>query len=324
MQNFGNPTPMVAEEFPETYRPSPFGTSQAQQSRLERKFDSGFGEPMAHDGFDAMNTGRNGSTRDSIELSFSQLSSMKVLYFLDNDKEPNCPICVQMLSVDHFHYNLCTHSVSKIQMLPKLLPQPLKFCNSCKLTQKDNGVLYKVCGGCEAVYYCSRDCQIANWKRHQGACQEKCQANTKNNPKPFDNNPCAPVPPKAETHSGDPFKQAMSVPFEPKNDRANKFTPPSALMMDAKPFPMPNKPPSKELAGNEFGSLGKDELMPRTPSSFGVRPPPTPNMESKVAKGKTMKMKPLEVGQQYSMLPLYVQSIHSKREVNFFTSHKGW
>ncbi len=29
-----------------------------------------------------------------------------------------------------------------------------------------------VCGRCEAVRYCSRECQVADWKAHKGACAQ--------------------------------------------------------------------------------------------------------------------------------------------------------
>jgi hypothetical protein len=33
-----------------------------------------------------------------------------------------------------------------------------------------------VCGRCEAVRYCSRECQRADWKAHKGACAAQAEA----------------------------------------------------------------------------------------------------------------------------------------------------
>ena len=29
----------------------------------------------------------------------------------------------------------------------------------------------KACGRCRLVAYCSRECQVAHWKKHKGSCQ---------------------------------------------------------------------------------------------------------------------------------------------------------
>ncbi|KAF8149434.1 hypothetical protein B0H34DRAFT_733732 [Crassisporium funariophilum] len=44
--------------------------------------------------------------------------------------------------------------------------QALNTCAQCK-TQKD---VHKRCARCKAIYYCSKECQIANWKVHKSRC----------------------------------------------------------------------------------------------------------------------------------------------------------
>ena len=44
-----------------------------------------------------------------------------------------------------------------------------KVCRVCNL--KD-GV--KACARCERVYYCSKNCQVSDWKRHKLTCKRGC------------------------------------------------------------------------------------------------------------------------------------------------------
>lgn len=46
------------------------------------------------------------------------------------------------------------------------------MCKVCKATENDKGKLLR-CGRCHNVYYCSRNCQIADWKNHKKYCKKK-------------------------------------------------------------------------------------------------------------------------------------------------------
>jgi hypothetical protein len=49
----------------------------------------------------------------------------------------------------------------------------VKTCCYCKKleTQMDNALLMK-CQRCKAIYYCSKECQVADWKSHKKICKE--------------------------------------------------------------------------------------------------------------------------------------------------------
>jgi hypothetical protein len=47
-----------------------------------------------------------------------------------------------------------------------------KRCRHCeKVETLDSGMLMK-CQRCKVTYYCSRECQVSNWKDHKGLCSE--------------------------------------------------------------------------------------------------------------------------------------------------------
>jgi len=44
-------------------------------------------------------------------------------------------------------------------------------CTTCKSSSsKEEGGELKCCGGCKTTFYCSRDCQKADWKMHKKTC----------------------------------------------------------------------------------------------------------------------------------------------------------
>lgn len=45
-------------------------------------------------------------------------------------------------------------------------------CNNCKKFENLNET-YKHCSRCKKVFYCSRDCQVADWKNHKLSCKAK-------------------------------------------------------------------------------------------------------------------------------------------------------
>jgi hypothetical protein len=48
-----------------------------------------------------------------------------------------------------------------------------KSCHSCNKVEENPGE-FKKCGNClnEFIYYCSKDCQVRNWKKHKVTCQK--------------------------------------------------------------------------------------------------------------------------------------------------------
>ena len=53
-----------------------------------------------------------------------------------------------------------------------------KHCYVC-LCKKRKHERFRVCGGCQSVYYCSRSCQLKGWKQHQVLCKAISQLASK-------------------------------------------------------------------------------------------------------------------------------------------------
>ena len=48
----------------------------------------------------------------------------------------------------------------------------VRVCGCCLLTQNLAGHKFKLCLGCETIYYCSKECQARHWKQHKTQCRE--------------------------------------------------------------------------------------------------------------------------------------------------------
>lgn len=59
---------------------------------------------------------------------------------------------------------------------PLMQPQPqIATCGACRKPGGDSGLLW--CSRCGTVQYCSRECQLADWKSHKKACRMAGQKN---------------------------------------------------------------------------------------------------------------------------------------------------
>jgi len=48
--------------------------------------------------------------------------------------------------------------------------RPGRLCATCHMEETKNETRFKACSGCNAVWYCSSQCQEANWKLHKKTC----------------------------------------------------------------------------------------------------------------------------------------------------------
>ncbi|CAD6577525.1 MAG: hypothetical protein ASARMPREDX12_008386 [Alectoria sarmentosa] len=57
-----------------------------------------------------------------------------------------------------------------------------KTCAKCHKTQAEVSLPLKRCAKCQNQWYCSRDCQKADWKSHKAFCASSQQTNAQNKP----------------------------------------------------------------------------------------------------------------------------------------------
>ena len=51
-------------------------------------------------------------------------------------------------------------------------------CANCNKVQDSGEVTLQRCSGCRAAYYCSKDCQKADWKNHKKTCRSSSSTDT--------------------------------------------------------------------------------------------------------------------------------------------------
>jgi hypothetical protein len=49
----------------------------------------------------------------------------------------------------------------------------VKICRNCDKHETLNGAKLMKCQRCKAIYYCNRECQVADWKRHKKMCSKR-------------------------------------------------------------------------------------------------------------------------------------------------------
>lgn len=87
-----------------------------------------------------------------------------------------------------------------------------KTCAKCHKTQADVPLPLKRCAKCQNQWYCSRDCQKADWKAHKPFCASPQQSNAQNHPDSTTNSDAMPK------IAGDFFKNIC------RNDYLHQFT----------------------------------------------------------------------------------------------------
>ena len=60
---------------------------------------------------------------------------------------------------------------------------PIMRCANCTKVQPTD-IKFLVCGKCKNIHYCSKECQVYNWKLHKVVCAIKTEARTQINQQP--------------------------------------------------------------------------------------------------------------------------------------------
>jgi ankyrin repeat protein len=85
---------------------------------------------------------------------------IKALYKLGADMKPDWQCSITEIAQDR-------KNTKALQLIDKILAKLTKECEFCSSSRKR----LKVCGKCEKVRYCSRECQLQDYKKHKKECK---------------------------------------------------------------------------------------------------------------------------------------------------------
>jgi hypothetical protein len=108
-----------------------------------------------------LNTPRNdGATPVFIAATNGHTGVIKLLYKIGADMKPDSTI----FSINQVKHN--EKNTKAVQLVDKILNKLTNNCEFCGSSSKR----LKVCSKCEKVRYCSRECQVQDYKKHKKEC----------------------------------------------------------------------------------------------------------------------------------------------------------
>jgi ankyrin repeat protein len=87
---------------------------------------------------------------------------IRLLYKLGANMKPDAPWTVSGLAQE-------TESSDVVEYIDKILSKMTNECENCGSSSKR----LKLCSKCEKVRYCSRDCQVKDYKEHKKECGKR-------------------------------------------------------------------------------------------------------------------------------------------------------
>jgi hypothetical protein len=107
-----------------------------------------------------VNTPKNsGGTPVLVAALEGQTAVIKALYKLGADMKPDFEFSVAKLAQDE-------NRTEALQLIEKIMNKLTKECDFCGSSSKR----LKLCSKCEKVRYCSRECQVQDYKKHKKEC----------------------------------------------------------------------------------------------------------------------------------------------------------
>jgi hypothetical protein len=64
------------------------------------------------------------------------------------------------------------HAIDKGDADAKTIRELRRVCGACSTTPDKNKGKFNKCGECQAIYYCSVECQRVDWPKHKGECMQ--------------------------------------------------------------------------------------------------------------------------------------------------------
>eukprot|EP00617_Octactis_speculum_P026289 CAMPEP_0185756606 /NCGR_PEP_ID=MMETSP1174-20130828/15023_1 /TAXON_ID=35687 /ORGANISM="Dictyocha speculum, Strain CCMP1381" /LENGTH=174 /DNA_ID=CAMNT_0028435633 /DNA_START=77 /DNA_END=601 /DNA_ORIENTATION=+ len=112
---------------------------------------------LAELGADVNESQKNGATPVLIAAHQGHMDAIKLVYKLGADMKPDCRWSATYLAraIDHIE------AVKRIEKIRQKLTSECEFCGSSSKRLKK---------WCEIVRYCSRECQVKDYKKHKNEC----------------------------------------------------------------------------------------------------------------------------------------------------------
>jgi hypothetical protein len=64
------------------------------------------------------------------------------------------------------------YAIGKGDADAKTIRELRRVCGACSTTPDKNKGKFNECAACQAMYYCSVECQRVDWPKHKGACKQ--------------------------------------------------------------------------------------------------------------------------------------------------------
>jgi hypothetical protein len=64
------------------------------------------------------------------------------------------------------------YAIDKGDADAEMIRELRRVCGTCSLTPDKNKGKFNKCAACQAMYYCSVECQRVDWPKHKGECEQ--------------------------------------------------------------------------------------------------------------------------------------------------------
>jgi hypothetical protein len=64
------------------------------------------------------------------------------------------------------------YAIDKADADAETIRELRRVCGTCSLTPDKNKGKFNKCAACQAMYYCSVECQRVDWPKHKGECEQ--------------------------------------------------------------------------------------------------------------------------------------------------------
>jgi hypothetical protein len=117
----------------------------------------------------------NGNNNDNPKYGMDRLQKLfqkNYVYDTAKNMEPHAENILKKLTEDCNVEHLHGMDIKKLSFALSYVKHANPICRPCGKNPTQNPeIKFKRCGTCQTVYYCSRECQRNDWKKHKEICK---------------------------------------------------------------------------------------------------------------------------------------------------------